>query len=118
MVAASTSNNNIPRWKASGDWFDLCKCNIPCPSEFAQTPTLGDCDGVLAYHIKNWHYGETMLDGLNVFALGDFKGNIWSGNTKANIAVFFDERANQGQRKALNLIFTRKAGGFWRSLHS
>ncbi len=111
-MAASTSNNNIPRWKASGDWFDVCKCNIPCPCEFAQTPTFGDCDGVLAYHIKNGHYGETTLDGLNVLALADFKGNIWAGNTKANIAVFFDERANQEQRKALNMIFTGKAGGF------
>jgi hypothetical protein len=27
---------NIPSWKASGDWFDVCKCKIPCPCEFAQ----------------------------------------------------------------------------------
>jgi len=39
-------------------------------------------------------------------ALSYFKGNIWSGNTKANIAVFFDKRANVEQRKALNMIFT------------
>jgi hypothetical protein len=45
-------------------------------------------------------------------ALADFKGNIWAGNTKANIAVFFDETANGEQREALNMIFTGKAGGF------
>jgi hypothetical protein len=28
---------DIPRWKLDGDWFDVCKCNIPCPCEFAQT---------------------------------------------------------------------------------
>ena len=39
--------NNIPSWKVSGDWFDVCKCNIPCPCEFAQAPTFGDCEGVL-----------------------------------------------------------------------
>ena len=66
--------NNIPQWKASGDWFDVCKCNIPCPCEFAQTPTYGDCDGVLAYHIKKGQYGEVSLDGLNVLALAYFKG--------------------------------------------
>jgi hypothetical protein len=66
----------------------------------------------LAYHIKKGLYGEIPLDGLNVLALADFKGNIWAGNTKANIAVFFDEKANEKQRDALNMIFTGKAGGF------
>jgi hypothetical protein len=108
----SPNTNSIPKWTASGDWFDVCKCNIPCPCAFAQTPTYGDCDGVLAYHIKKGQYGDTSLDGLNVLALADFKGNIWAGNTKANIAVFFDETANQEQREALNMIFTGKAGGF------
>lgn len=102
----------IPSWNLSGDWFDVCKCNIPCPCTFAQTPTYGDCDGVLVYHIKKGQYGEIPLNGLNVLALSYFKGNIWSGNTKVDIAVFFDERANKEQRDALNMIFTGKAGGF------
>jgi hypothetical protein len=41
----------VPGWKDSGDWFDVCKCSIPCPVHFAQAPTYGDCSGVLAYHI-------------------------------------------------------------------
>lgn len=102
----------IPSWNLSGDWFDVCKCNIPCPCTFAQAPTYGDCDGVLVYHIKKGQYGEISLDGLNVLALSYFKGNIWSGNTKADIAVFFDEMANKEQRVALNMIFTGRAGGF------
>ena len=107
MSAAS-----IPKWKLSGDFFDFCKCNIPCPCTFAQTPTYGDCEDVLAYHIKNGYYGKTLLDGLNLLALSYFKGNIWAGNTKANIASFVDERADQQQRDALQKIFTGKAGGF------
>ena len=102
----------VPIWHLSGDWFDVCKCNIPCPCTFAQTPSYGDCDGVLAYHINKGIYGEISLDGLNVLAVSYFKGNIWSGNTKADIAVFFDESANRQQRDALNMIFTGKAGGF------
>jgi hypothetical protein len=104
--------NNIPQWKASGDWFDVCKCNIPCPCEFAQTPTYGDCDGVLAYHIKKGQYGEVPLDGLNALALAYFKGNIWAGATKITISMFFDEQANQQQREALQMIFSGKAGVF------
>jgi hypothetical protein len=59
---------SIPNWKVTGDWFDVCKCSVPCPCTFAQAPSYGDCDGVLAYHIKNGIYGNTTLDGLNVLA--------------------------------------------------
>lgn len=103
---------SIPSWKLTGDWFDVCKCNIPCPCTFAQTPSYGDCEGVMAYHINKGQYGETSLDGLNVLILDYFKGNIWAGDTKLDIALFFDERADEKQRKALDMIFTGKAGGF------
>jgi hypothetical protein len=32
---------DVPKWNAKGDWFDTCKCGIPCPSYFAQPPTYG-----------------------------------------------------------------------------
>ena len=68
----------------------------------------------MAYHINGGSYGETVLDGLNVLVLDSFKGNIWAGDgkTKLNVAIFFDEKANEQQRQALNMIFTGKAGGF------
>jgi hypothetical protein len=111
MTAAAT-NNNIPKWKLSGDFFDVCKCNIPCPCTFAQTPSYGDCDGVMAYHIRSGNYGQTQLDGLNVLVLDYFKGNVWAGETKVSCALFFDERADKQQRDALQMIFSGKAGGF------
>jgi hypothetical protein len=113
-AATTTNTNTIPKWKASGDWFDVCKCNIPCPCEFAQSPTYEECDGILAYHIKKGNYGDIPLDDLNVLALGSFKGNIWTGDglTRVNMAIFFDEKANEKQREALNMIFSGRAGGF------
>jgi hypothetical protein len=107
-----TTSNNIPKWKVSGDWFDVCKCNIPCPCIFAQTPTYGDCNGVMAYHIRSGNYGQTQLDGLNVLVLDYFKGNVWAGETRVTCAFFFDERADKQQRDALQMIFSGKAGGF------
>jgi hypothetical protein len=104
--------NNIPDWKVFGDWFDVCKCSIPCPCEFAQTSSYGDCDGVLAYHIRSGYYGQIPLDGMNVLLLSYFKGNIWSGKVKASVGLFFDEKANSRQREALQMIFSGKAGGF------
>jgi len=102
----------ILEWHVSGDWFDVCKCSIPCPCTFAQAPSSGDCEGVLAYHIRRGHYGGLPLDGLNLIGVGQFEGNIWSGETKAIMAFFIDERANAPQREALQLIWSGQAGGF------
>jgi hypothetical protein len=111
--AATTTTNNNPNWNISGDFFDVCNCNIPCPCEFAQAPTYGDCDGILAWHIQKGQYGDTALDGLNVLGIGSFTGNIWEDtNTKVTAALFFDEKANEQQRKAMQMIFSGKAGGF------
>jgi hypothetical protein len=102
----------IPDWRVAGDWFDVCKCSIPCPCTFAQAPTTGDCEGVLAYHIRRGHSGAVPLDGLNLIGVGQFEGNIWSGETKATMAFFVDERASPAQREALQAIWSGQAGGF------
>jgi hypothetical protein len=100
-----------PRWELSGDWFDTCKCNIPCPCEFAQPPTFGDCEAILAWHVRRGAFGHVPLDGLNVIALGTFEGNLWAG-AKAIMAIFIDERASRPQREALQTIFSGSAGGW------
>ena len=56
--------------------------------------------------------GDVRLDGLNVVALGNFEGNIWAGEAKPVIGFFIDERADDGQREALQTIFGGEAGGW------
>ncbi|MDJ0460662.1 DUF1326 domain-containing protein [Streptomyces sp. H27-C3] len=102
----------MPKWHAKGDWFDTCKCSVPCPCSFAQLPTFGDCDGVLAWHIREGRYGDVPLDGLNVLMLGSFVGNAWAEHSDAYAAVFVDERADDRQREALQMIFGGEAGGW------
>jgi len=101
----------VPEWHLEGDWFDVCKCNIPCPCYFAQPPTHGDCEGVLAWHVRDGHYGEIPLAGLNVLAVGAFVGNVWAG-AKVTMGIFIDERADDRQREALRTIFGGQAGGW------
>ena len=48
----------VPHWRLVGDWFDVCKCTIPCPCTFAQAPSEGDCEGILAWHIREGSYGS------------------------------------------------------------
>ena len=102
---------NVPQWQAEGDWFDVCKCDVPCPCEFARKPTYDECDGILVYHIRKGNYGDVPLAGLNVVALGYFKGNVWEG-AKVTMGIFLDERANPKQREALQMIFGGQAGGW------
>ncbi len=106
--------SQVPEWHLKGDWFDVCKCNIPCPCYFAQPPTYGDCEGVNAWHIQKGNYGDVSLDRLNVVALLAFEGNVWAG-AKVAIGIFIDERANDSQREALRTIFGGQAGG-WPSI--
>ncbi len=66
----------------------------------------------MAYHINKGYYGDASLDGLNALAIGTFEGNISAGNTKVNCGLFFDERADEKQREAIQMIFSGEAGGF------
>jgi hypothetical protein len=103
----------VPKWHASGDWFDTCKCDVPCPCSFAQTPTYGDCDGVLAWHIREGRYGDVPLDGLNVVMVASFVGNVWAGeHSEPSAAVLLDETADEAQREALQMIFSGQAGSW------
>ena len=105
---------DIPSWQLKGDWFDVCRCRVPCACTFAQAPDEGQCDGILAWHVREGNFGDVGLDGLNVAALGSFEGNIWAGEAKNAAAGFFlDERADERQREALEALAHGGEGGPW-----
>jgi hypothetical protein len=104
--------NDVPSWHLTGDWFDVCKCGVPCPCTFAQPPTEGDCEGVLVWHIREGSFGDVELDGLNFAAVSRFVGNIWDEDTKADMGFFVDARADDSQREAMQAIFSGQAGGW------
>ena len=103
---------SIPEWHLVGDWFDICSCNIPCPCEFAQAPTNNACQGILAWHVGEGHFGDVRLDGLNVLALGAFEGNLWAGEAKVRMGLYIDAKADARQREALQTVFGGQAGGW------
>jgi hypothetical protein len=103
---------DVPRWHVTGDWFDTCNCNVPCPCTFAQPPTTGHCEGVLAWHIRKGHFGDVRLDGLSVMAVGAFDGNVWEDHANVAMGIFLDERADDRQREALQMIFGGHVGGW------
>jgi hypothetical protein len=102
----------VQEWRLRGQWFDACKCSVPCPCSFAQPPTFGDCEGVLLWHIDEGTYGDTSLNGLNVAMLGSFVGNVWAEHTDSYAAIFMDAAADEQQLDALQTIFGGQAGGW------
>ncbi|WP_127126982.1 DUF1326 domain-containing protein [Georgenia sp. SYP-B2076] len=101
----------VPGWALTGDWFDVCSCDVPCPCTFAQPPSRNRCEGVLAWHVREGHYGDVALDGLNLIAVSAFEGNIWAG-AKCAMGMYVDERADEAQRDAMLTIFGGRAGGW------
>jgi hypothetical protein len=112
-LAEEDAMDTIPQWRLVGDWFDLCSCDIPCPCEFAQPPTNNQCNGVLAWHVREGQYGDVPLAGLTLVAVGSFEGNIWTGESRnMSMGFYIDERADDRQRDALQVIFGGEAGGW------
>jgi Protein of unknown function (DUF1326) len=62
---------------------------------------------MLAWHIREGHYGTVRFDGLNLLALSEFEANLgMDDDVKARVGFFIDERADARQREALQIIFT------------
>ena len=104
-------------WRITGDWWDLCNCAIGCPCVFGSDPTLGYCEGVLTWLIREGNYGEVSLNGLAVVLVIYWEGHVLEKNREFGFLI--DDRADPEQRDALETIFTGKAGGIfeaWRDL--
>jgi hypothetical protein len=110
--------NEVPQWRLTGDWWDLCNCAIGCPCNFGSNPTLGYCEGVLTWLIRGGHYGNVEFQaGLAVVLIIHWEGNVMDKNREFGFLI--DARADDKQREALRNIFTGRAGGAfaaWRDL--
>jgi hypothetical protein len=99
-------------WRIKGDFIDFCRCRVPCSCSWGQPPDEGECDGVIAYRIREGNYGDVRLDGLNVAGVMHFEGNIWDDDVRAGVGMILDERADESQREALGTIFSGEVGSW------
>ncbi len=117
-TAAAQQDNDIPNWRLVGDWWDLCNCAIGCPCNFGSDPTLGYCEGVLTWLIREGNYGELKISkDLAVVLIIHWEGNVFEKNREFGFLI--DDRASPAEREALQKIFTGYAGGAfaaWRDL--
>jgi hypothetical protein len=99
-----------PSWRLTGTAMEACRCAVTCPCNFGGDPTEVPCHLILAWHIANGQYGETLLQDVNLVAYVEIPGNAFQGGW--TLGVYLDERADADQAEALGAIFSGQAGGW------
>jgi len=98
-------------WKLLGKVLVACNCDWECPCNFNAPPTTGKCEGGWTWHVDEGTYGGVPLDGLNFSVFVNWPGAIHHGNGEA--VIFFDERADDTQRSAIETLVGGSVGGPW-----
>ncbi len=114
---AGTEAGEVSQWRITGDWCDLCNCAIGCPCVFGSDPTLGYCETVHGWLIREGQFGDVSLSDLAVVTVIRYEGNVFEKNRE--FSFLFCDHADPEQREALKTIFMGKAGGAfaaWRDL--
>ncbi len=90
------------QWTIQGKEFGNCNCDYGCPCQFSAPTTYGSCKGCISVQIDEGQFNETSLDGLSFVLLFQWPGEIKDGDGQGQLII--DERADEGQRKALETI--------------
>jgi hypothetical protein len=100
-------------WRMKGLIFENCNCQIICQGHisYRQLCTHERCLGHWAIHIDRGQFNGVALDDLNIVILYDTPQLMISGGWTE--VLYIDERANEGQRRAIEHILTGQAGGPW-----
>ena len=102
-------------WYVEGISFGNCNCAYGCPCQFEALPTYGDCRGFEVLRIDKGYFADLDLSGLKIAVLYSWPGPIFEG--KGEFQVIIDERADPGQRKALETVLhgeeTEEAATHW-----
>lgn len=96
-------------WSLKGTYFESCNCDVGCPCIFLSTPTTGECEALVGWHVESGNDGDISLDGLNVAVAVNSPGNM--AVTPWRVALYVDDRASEAQQQSLINIFTGQAGG-------
>jgi hypothetical protein len=94
----------VDQWQFKSQTYDNCNCAMNCGCQFNLPSTHGNCQTAYIGNILSGHFNETPLAGLKWAGLWKWPGEIAAGNGTRLIVV--DERANQAQRVALEMIIS------------
>ena len=67
---APAAHPRAASWRLKGDGVVCCPCRIPCPCRTNAKPSFAHCEATLFLRIKQGHYGDVNLDGMNLVSSG------------------------------------------------
>jgi hypothetical protein len=106
------SSNGQTAWRIAGEEVGHCNCDWGCPCQFNAPPTTGRCEALLAWEVREGHFGDTSLDGVRFARVYSWPGRIDEGNGTRLMIV--DESAAPEQRDALEALDSGEhGGGYW-----
>ena len=64
--SAGAAHPGAASWRLKGDGVVCCPCRVPCPCRTNANPSYSHCEATLFLRIKQGHYGDVNLDGMNL----------------------------------------------------
>ncbi|HZO99928.1 MAG TPA: DUF1326 domain-containing protein [Terriglobia bacterium] len=116
LVYANTLRSAEPQkvsWRIAGELEEACSCDAACPCWWDSKPTKMTCSGGYTLFIEKGNYGKVRLDGLAVGVAGQSPAGkkMMESFGNWNFAyAYIDEKADPGQRKALEQIMMAIGG--------
>jgi len=68
--SAGVDHSEGANWSLRGEGVVCCPCRVPCPCRTNDKPSYGHCEATLYLRIKQGHYDNVNLDGMNVVESG------------------------------------------------
>ena len=103
------ADNSSTQWRIEAEYLQSCNCDYGCPCNFNALPTYGNCEALIAYHIRKGNFGATDIGGVT-FAWGLWWPKaIHMGGGIGKLYV--DQKASKEQVKSIEEITSGKYGG-------
>lgn len=102
----------VGSWALKGELVLSCNCTVFCPCVLSlgqHPPTEGYCQTWAGFRVETGHFDDVNLSDLNLGLVMEIPGYMSRGNWTAGL--FLDDRASLNAQKAIEQIFTGRAGG-------
>jgi hypothetical protein len=88
-------------WHIKGDGIVWCPCTIPCPCRNNSPASFGHCESTLYLRIRQGHYGNVSLDGLQLVN----SGGMCAIAEEHRSALYFGASTTAPQQSAWEKLF-------------
>jgi hypothetical protein len=96
-------------YSLQGTLIEACSCNVLCPCWIGEDPDLGECFGIVAWHIDTGQITGIDVSGHSVVSVARIPGNVLAGNWE--VVLLVDDQTTTEQRGRLVGVFSGQLGG-------